>query len=139
MAKCIEFSKKGGQVDLNSRLDSLLSTLKNGNYVLTITRKKEHRSLSQNALMWMWFRLIGDELDVPVEDIHDYYVAAFLRRPVMLVDRVEICTSSTSKLNTDEMRTFLDKIKIDAAQEFGIELPLPEDQHFEIFAQQYNL
>ena len=34
--------------------------------------------------------------------------------------------------------TFLNQIQVDAAQEMGISLPLPEDRFFECFYQQYN-
>ena len=44
----------------------------------------------------------------------------------------------TSKLNTLEMHNFMESVKIDAATEFGITLPLPEDQHYLDFIHDYQ-
>lgn len=44
---------------------------------------------------------------------------------------------STSKLNTNQMKTFMDKVQADAATELGINLPLPVDQYYKDFINEY--
>ena len=45
---------------------------------------------------------------------------------------------STTVLNTIQMTSYLEKIKADAASEFGIFLPLPEDRFYQDFVQEYR-
>jgi len=44
----------------------------------------------------------------------------------------------TSKLNTLQMTDFMNKVKADAAIEFGITLPLPEDRYYSEFVNEYK-
>ena len=44
---------------------------------------------------------------------------------------------STSKLNTIQMKTFMDKVQADAATELGVNLPLPVDQYYKDFINEY--
>lgn len=134
------FSKTGGRVDdITARLDTMLSTLRNGDYVLTITQRKEHRTLSQNALLWLWLRCIEEETGNETDVLYNFFCAQFLRY-VVVVDGVSVVGNKTSsQLTTDEFTVFLDKIQRYAAEELGgITLPSPEDRSFEMFYQTYK-
>lgn len=129
--KTIEFEKTGGVVNID--LSPVLSTLRNGSYVLTVKRKAEKRSVDQNALMWAWFTCIETETGTPRQDIHDYYCRKFLRKNIVWNGRVEVVAEGTSRQSKDRMAVFLNQIKADAASEFGITLPTPEDEVWEAF------
>mgnify|MGYP001275550890 CR=1 FL=1 len=73
-----------------------------------------------------------------LEDIHDLYCKKFLVKQVHVNGKVETIVRGTSKLNTLEMHNFMESVKIDAATEFGITLPLPEDQHYLDFIHEYQ-
>ena len=45
----------------------------------------------------------------------------------------------TSGLTTEQMTEFLNKVQADAASEYGITLPNPEDLYFEMWAEQYSM
>ena len=60
MAEAI-LTKQNGVVTMDKSFDYLCSTLKNGTYTVSIKRKVEPRTLSQNALMWLWFACIERE------------------------------------------------------------------------------
>lgn len=137
MAKTLIFTKEGGRVDLG-RLDALVSTLSNGEYVLTITKRRERRTLSQNALLWMWIRCIADDTGNTTNDLYDVFCSKFLRKRVEVNGDVVECCKTSSQLNTAEMTAFLDNIQVYAASELGITLPNPEDRNFEVFFQQYK-
>lgn len=137
MAKTLIFTKEGGRVDLG-RLDALVSTLSNGEYVLTITKRRERRTLSQNALLWMWLRCIAEDTGNTTDDLYDVFCAKFLRKRVEVNGDVVECCKTSSQLNTAEMTAFLDNIQVYAAAELGITLPNPEDRNFEVFFQQYK-
>lgn len=53
--------KEKGVVTLNKSFDFMCSQLRNGRYRLIIERYTEPRTLSQNALMWLWFTCIEQE------------------------------------------------------------------------------
>jgi hypothetical protein len=137
MAKTLIFTKEGGRADLG-RLDALVSTLSNGEYVLTITKRRERRTLSQNALLWMWLRCIAEDTGNTTDDLYDVFCSKFLRKRVEVNGDVVECCKTSSQLNTGEMTVFLDNIQVYAASELGITLPNPEDRNFEVFFQQYK-
>lgn len=139
MARSIDIVKSKEGVTLSHPLESLLATLPFGRYVLTVAKKHTKRSLSQNALMWMWFNCISRETGMPIDDIHDTYCARFLaRNAATLRGEMVRVYGSTSRLNKEEMTTFLDQVQADAA-EMGIMLPRPEDLYFEEFYNEYHI
>lgn len=130
--------KRDGKVTWDKPIDLLLSLLPNGKFTLTIKKQTKDRSINQNALMWMWFACIADTTGNTKEEVHDAYCYMFLSRPVTMGNRRGNIPMGTSKLNTEEMKEFLDKVQADAASELGITLPNPEDQYFEAFAEEYR-
>lgn len=138
MAKTLTLIKDGEQVSFDKEPAAIFKTLRNGRYTVTIAREKEPRSLDQNALMWLWFTCMESETGTPKQDIHDYYCRKFNRKIINWNGRQEVIAQGTSKLNKDEFATFLNNIQADAASEFGIRLPNPEDRFFEEFYQMYR-
>lgn len=137
MAKTLIFTKEGGRADLG-RLDALIGTLSNGEYVLTITKRRERRTLSQNALLWMWLRCIAEDTGNTTDDLYSVFCAKFLRKRVIINGEAVECCKTSSQLDTYEMTEFLVHVQTFAALELGITLPNPEDQNFEVFFQQYK-
>lgn len=141
--------KKDGKVSMDKPFEFMLGTLRNGEYTLTIKRKEKPRSLNQNALMWQWFRCIGacfreytgeeywSSAD-GVQDIHDIYCKKFLNKQVSINGKIETIYRGTSKLNSLEMTNFMESVKVDVNSEFGIILPLPEDQYYSNFIHEYD-
>ena len=138
MAHTLTITKSKAGVNYSRSLDFILSTLRDGEYTLTIERKKSKRTLSQNALMWMWFTCISRETGQPVQDVHDTYCARFLARTAV-TPRGDIIRvyGQTSKLSTVEMTQFMNEVQEDAA-EMGIILPLPEDAYYDDFLAEYK-
>ena len=130
--------KNGEQVSFDKEPAAIFQTLRNGEYTITIARKKEHRSIDQNALMWLWFTCIEAETGTPRQDVHDYYCVRFLRRNISWNGMDRTVVEGTSKLTKERMTWFLDQIQADAKTEFGINLPQPEDLYFEEFYQTYK-
>ena len=137
--KVVRVEKKDGRVSLDTDLDYLFSTLRNGSYNLTLKRVNEKRTVNQNDLMWMWFRCIENDTGTDKNDIYMYYCKKFLCKVIRLGEKVEKVYETSSMLNTAQMSEFMTKIQADATSEFGITLPIPEDKYFEAFYQQYNV
>ena len=133
----IIIEKRDGKVTWEKPLDLLLSLLPNGKFTLTIKKQVRDRSISQNALMWMWFACIAETTGNTKEEVHDAYCYMFLSRPVTMGGRSGNIPQGTSKLNSEEMKGFLDQVQADAAQ-MGITLPNPDDQYFQAFVEEYK-
>lgn len=142
MSKAIKFIKKEGEIqhkqNLLNNLGNALNIIANGEYLLSIKKEVKKRSLDQNALMWLWLTCISHETGTDVNDIKDYYCMLFLHRTAAINGEERIIISGTSKLNTVQFTDFLNKIQADAASEFGIKLPTPDDLYFESFKQEYE-
>lgn len=136
--KSLILTKDGEQVTFDKEPAAIFQSLRNGRYVVTIVKEKEPRSIDQNNLMWLWFTCIHEETDQPIQDIHDYYCAKFLRRKIDWNYKIQTVVEGTSRLSKDRMTEFLNQVQADALSEFGIRLPLPEDQYFEQFYQTYK-
>jgi len=115
-----------------------LTLCKNGDYDVVIKPHESKRSLNQNRLMWLWFRCIEAETGTPQQDIHDYYCAKFLQRPVTVGNYTTYVSGGTSKLSEKAFAAFLDYVQADAASEFGITLPNPDDEAWEYFYNVYS-
>ena len=134
MKKLDRYKISGETAPLKSTIhdivDEWLDVMANGNYMLTLERKKSNRSISQNNLMWKWFEIIAEawtDFGGPTytrDNVHDYYCLQFLS---CSLPNGKTIGGSTSKLTTEQMTEFLNKVGADAATEFGIRLPHPED------------
>ncbi|KAA6342896.1 hypothetical protein EZS27_009356 [termite gut metagenome] len=131
-------TKKDGRVIMSKPFDFLHSLLPNGVYIVRIERYAEKRTLSQNALMWLWFTCIEHSTGTDKGDVHDYYCSRFLERKASIKGQEVTIQGSTSSLNTLQMSDFMNKVQADAASEFGITLPLPEDKYYEGFINEYK-
>lgn len=136
--KTLTLTKSGEDYSFDKDLPAIISSLRNGRYIVTIAREDEPRSIEQNALMWMWFACISEETYTPIQDVHDYYCSKFLRKHVDWNGTQRTVVEGTRNLSKSRMSTFLDSIKADALTEFGIKLPLPEERIFEPFYQEYR-
>lgn len=133
-----KLTKRDGEVSMKPSFEAICSLLRNGEYTLSIKRKTTPRTLNQNALMWLWLKCLEEQTGQPKEDWRDYYAALFLGREVVVKDRVVRMPGHTSQLNTIQMTDFLKKVQADAATEWGVTLPLPEDRYFAEFVDEYK-
>lgn len=136
--KELTITKSQGRWTFSTDLDSILAGMRNGVYTLIIKRKSEKRSIAQNDLMWLWFTHLENETGTPKEQIYNYYCQKFLRYPCRYGNKECMLNRTTSQLTTEEMAIFMRSVQADAATELGVQLPTPEDLHFEAFFQTYN-
>lgn len=141
--RALTVTKEHGTVNSHATLSTIslwLQTCANGEYTITMKRVQKKRSDPQNRLMWMWFGIIARGWSEATgraftsEDVHDAYCLLFIPKETPK-GRV---AGSTSSLSLEQMKEFLDKVQADAASEYGIQLPNPEDQFFEALAEEYS-
>lgn len=130
--------KRDGKVSLDTDLEFLFSTLRNGRYIISVKRASERRTIAQNDLMWSWFSCIEEETGTAKNDVYMYYCKKFLCKVVSVGEHMEKIYQTSSMLNTIQMADFLKKIQADAAAELGIMLPIPKDRYFEDFYNKYK-
>lgn len=130
--------KRDGKVSLDTDLEFLFSTLRNGRYIISVKRASERRTIAQNDLMWSWFSCIENETGTAKNDVYMYYCKKFLCKVISVGERMEKICQTSSMLNTAQMTDFLKKIQADAAAELGITLPIPEDRYFDDFYNKYK-
>ncbi|MDR2628229.1 MAG: hypothetical protein LBC40_09375 [Dysgonamonadaceae bacterium] len=140
--KTIPIIKQSGEIRNRDyalrQLETLFGTIRNGEYVLTLSKQEKKRTLAENRLFWLWMACIEKETGTSKEDCHDYYCSKFLRRHAIINGRETEVTSGTSSLNTVQFSVFLDNIQADAASEFGIKLPDPKDLYWAEFEAYYK-
>ena len=141
--KRLDFIKRNGEISnmtaVHQWLDRSVKYLMNGSYTLTITKVVKKRTLSQNRLMWMWFKCLEDGTGQPAQDWHDYYCKKLIGREMVTPDgEIVTLAGHTSTMNTAQMTDFLNKVQADAATEWGVTLPLPQDQGYDDFRLQYE-
>lgn len=128
------------EVGILRQIRTWFSDASNGNYLISFERVKRPRSNDQNRLMWVWFTCIARSWSEATgiaftrENVHDAYCLKFL--PITLPNGNNIA-GSTSKLTTEQMTDFLNKVQADAATEYGIKLLSLTDIHYEEWAKQY--
>ena len=136
--KSVLMEKRDGKVSLDTDLEFLFSTLRNGRYIISVKRASERRTIAQNDLMWSWFSCIEEETGTAKNDVYMYYCKKFLCKVISVGERMEKICQTSSMLNTAQMADFLKKIQADAAAELGIMLPIPEDRYFDDFYNKYK-
>lgn len=142
--KTIEFFKTNGEISdmaaLHAWLDKSVKWLTNGRHTLEIKRSVKKRSLAQNKLMWLWFACIESETGQYAQDVHDYYCFKFLPREIADLKTGEMVRvgAHTSTLTSEAFTDFLNKVQADAATELGITLPVPDDEGFSDFEDEYK-
>ena len=125
---------------LHAWFDKSIKWLTNGRHTIEIKRSVKKRSLAQNKLMWLWFACIESETGQYAQDIHDYYCFKFLPKEIADLKTGEMVRvgGHTSALTSEAFTDFLNKVQADAATELGITLPVPDDEGFSDFEDEYK-
>lgn len=146
----IHLHKENGHVADGRTLDQCLAFLPNGDYVAEIVTKadweKRHpRTLSQNALFWIWCADIANFFNHAYGDdswnkdnVHDLFCSMFRYPKALPNGEVVDKWVETSKLNKKQMTDFMNKIQAYMATEHGVSVPLPDDDKYKDFQAIYS-
>lgn len=96
---------------------------------VVIQRHRKKRSLSANALYWVWLGIISAETGNDPDSLHEWAKRQFsLPREVNIMgDTCQVYT--TAKMSVADMSAYMERVEAWAAGE-GIILPHPEDARF---------
>lgn len=95
--------------------------------VLQIKVKKSTRSLSQNALYWVWLTTIAEYCGNSAEEMHTIMKGLFgFKKEVKVKTKNYMIPRSTTTYSKGEMVEYMFMVEQEAAK-LGIVLPHPED------------
>lgn len=100
---------------------------------VTIQKKVQNRSIQQNRLWWAIMSIVGNEIGMSKEELHEVCKYKFLKREMVIPATGEVVEylESTTKLNKVEFGELIEKLTIWAG-EMGITIPQAGTQQ-EIF------
>ena len=108
-------------------------------YNVSITLKRQIRTVPQNRLYWLYLTCIEQETGMDKEDLHIFFKQKYLRKEDLTIGSETIPqTISTTKLTTAQFVDYTNKIVAFASAELGIVLPDPADYMWEQFYEQYK-
>lgn len=119
-----------------------LKLFKDGRVWITIENYKPTRSQASNNVLHWYCKELADYLGIEPKEFKEMMKLKFLIRPKVNNDGEEMVdmetgemlmyVPSTSKLNTEEMMIFTDKIRVWAMDFLKYVLPLP-DKNYKLF------
>jgi len=92
---------------------------------VTVSRRQNARTLSQNSLYWVWCSELGNYIGEPRQAIHELLKERFLpKREIELLEgqRMEM-PASTRTLSVEEFSQYMRDIQTWAATFLGLALP----------------
>lgn len=99
---------------------------------VTIEEHRKTRTLNQNALMWKWLtevaELVSDYSGHTPEEVHEFMKARFLPEKLVEIGGETMSYRTTTKLTTEEMSAYMDRIYEFVTRELGLFLTLPEER-----------
>lgn len=103
-----------------------------------IKKLSRPRSLSQNALLWLWLTAIENETGQPKNDVYMLFCSMFApQKHIEMFGFLEPVLVTSSQMDSKQFTDFLNEIKQFAMDELTIDLPEPSEKRFDEFYQTY--
>lgn len=128
---------KVNKSESNKLLNAFASYAKDGGeYVITIEKVKQIRSMKQNKYYWkIVIPIISESFGYTRDEMHQILSGYFLK--YTNEDGEEFVTSTTA-LNKKEFNDYIDKIRHWADEEHEIDIPLPNQMTNEMYIKIQN-
>ncbi len=90
---------------------------------------KRTRSTRQNSYLWgVCYSMIANETGHDPEEVHKWMSLKFLPRQfITIAGEEQEVTKSTTGLDTREFEIYTERVRAFAAQELGLNIPLPNE------------
>ena len=109
--------------------------LEDGATLKITVKDARKRSLSQNALLWLWYGELVTQIKqksnetYSTDDLHEYFKSRFCPGKIIKFGNKEIQATSTTRLDTGEMTRYLDQIH-EWACGAGFKLTIPINSEY---------
>ncbi len=111
------------RLDKRSEFQNHLKYLEGHDIELVIQKRYRSRSLKANAYLWLIYNYISEHTGHSPEEIHEVCKTMFLKGTKQLAGRVYEIVGSTALMDTLEFTQYIEKVKLWAIQELGIQVP----------------
>ena len=97
---------------------------------IIIHRKKKHRSVQQNRYYWLIVTMMAEYTGFTKDEMHLVLKSRFLKAEKVNVETGAVFeyVKSSAGLSTVEAEEYYDQVRQFASEEFGINIPLPNEQ-----------
>lgn len=113
-----------GDDESHKELGRKLRALEKGDYILEIKKKRNVRSLSANRYYHAILNIICIETGIEHDDLHEAMKAKFNSKVLYLPDNeTEVIGQSTSKLDTAEFASYVNRVKHYGRESLGCIIP----------------
>lgn len=124
--------------DRNECITSLVKINLIEGWWFELTKRRKVRTISQNRLERLWLCCISAETGHDSNELHDYFKEKWIEPKEVIIFGEKKLIYSTRDMNTVQFKNFLDKIRIFAATELNITLPIPKDKAWDQFYETFR-
>ena len=108
------------------------------NATIELKELKGKRSISANALYWLWLTCIEKETGNDKDELHEYFKLKYLgTENVEIFGEMITKIKTTSTKDSAEFSIYMNHIKDFTLVNLGIDLPNPDHEHFKDFYNEY--
>lgn len=91
-------------------------------------RYNRNRSNHQNAYYWgVVLRILSEHTGHSSDELHEYCKSKFNPKHIEINGQIELIGKTTQEMSTIEFEDYLEKVRIWAATELGVSIPLPNE------------
>ena len=97
---------------------------------IIVRRKRKHRSVQQNRYYWLIVTMMADYTGFTKDEMHSVLKSRFLKSEKVNTETGAVFeyVKSSAGLSTVEAEEYYDQVRQFASEEFGINIPLPNEQ-----------
>ena len=119
-------------VNDRAKFDSDILRYEEKTVVITVREQKKRRSLNLNAYYWsVVVKLLSDNTGYDKDEMHEVLKSMFLRTKYQIKGIWIHGTKSTTKLNNQEMQTYIEECKTFASTTLSLYIPDPNEVEYE--------
>jgi hypothetical protein len=129
------FHYETGQPQQHAELGQRLKNLTPGSYIVSIKRNRPIKSLGQSKYLFgVVYKTIAMETGMDDEQLHELFKLKFNPQQVTLPNgSMTVLPGSTKDFDTQEMTSFITKVKHFAAEELNIHIPELKDVDYKLW------
>jgi len=123
-------SPSGFKITARKTLEDELNSLADGNYTVTVDKRKKRRSLMQNSYYWLLIGMIRDRLRDLGHDVDSDLTHEMLKGRLLYTEMLDETTGelikiprSTKNLGTSEFMDYIEDVKRFSAEVLDLVLP----------------
>ncbi len=107
-------------------------------YSVTWKKYFPNRTLDQNKYYWLVIACISTETGNNKDELHEVFLIKFAPKKEVNLEEFMLLPKRSTEMDTKEFTVYLNSIILWAGEFLKIEIPNPDDLHFEEFKEHYS-